>query len=538
MDEVKNVRKSRSANKKPKVHKKEKTLVHEKNHQPIKKREHSVNQNPHNKMTTEQLGNPVNNRDNYLKSSNKKTKAKKKKILKKKDKVMDDGPLKQINPDDINISLINKTNGDSFINSSSNQNISQESTINKQFISSNNNEETHIISSNENSESSNIFSELKKNQNLQNKKQEINKELLNLKLSCSPQYSTEVKFTNKKKAAYVQSRLIIIGKQLIVVKWDPSKKTKEPRELSEINPKRRESDKTIPYSFQDIQLFYSPLLILNFDLVTTKLYQNPIKYKFIIFVLGSPKYFKFKFKTSEIFNTFLFITNNIISSSLGSQINLIGVSLRPNFDSNFFFSHKEFASKAKTGDCLIFRGFECSARCQRCFTRAEYDHVALLQKKNETLYVYESTSKDGTKVRNWREFTAYGWNLLYDKMVYRELIVDLPSPQKEKYLKEIEDKLSNFIKETEGKKYTLNICSILCGGKIKDYEAKNEWKKSKGFFCSQLLIASYLASGIVPQDKETGSYLPGDFSQKSSLKLKQNLYLGPEVIIDFTSNFP
>ena len=39
--------------------------------------------------------------------------------------------------------------------------------------------------------------------------------------------------------------------------------------------------------------------------------------------------------------------------------------------------------------------------------------------------------------------------------------------------KEIEDKLSNFIKETEGKKYTLNICSILCGGEPKDYEKKN-----------------------------------------------------------------
>ena len=73
MHEVKNVRKSRSANKKPKVHKKEKTLVHE-NHPPIKKREHSVNQNPHNKMITEQMGNPVNNRDNYIKSSNKKNK--------------------------------------------------------------------------------------------------------------------------------------------------------------------------------------------------------------------------------------------------------------------------------------------------------------------------------------------------------------------------------------------------------------------------------------------------------------------------------
>lgn len=540
MDEVKNSRKSKSANKKPKAIKKENTTIQE-NRSPTKKRERSFNKKPHNKFPVEYPENSMNMKDSDIKNSNKKTKTKKKKTPKKKEKVMEDNPLKQINPDDINISLINKTDEGSFINSSNNQKMFQEGKLNKQLISTENNTKSPITSDNEIYESSNknILSELKKSENLRNKIQQINNELYHSKeLTCSPQYSTEVKFTNKKGAAYVQARLIIVGKQLIVVKGDSSKKSIKPRELSNIYQKRRESFKTIPYSLQDIQLFYSPLLILNFDLISAKLYQNPKKCKFIILVLGTSKYFKFKFKTPEIFRVFLFITNNIISSSLGSQINLIGISLRPNFDSNFFFSQKEFASKAKTGDCLIFRGFECSARCQRCFTRAEYDHVALLQKKNETLYVYESTSKDGTKVRNWREFTAYGWNLLYDKMVYRELIIDLPSPQKEKYLQEIEDKISNFIKETEGKKYTLNICSILCGGKIKGFEAKNEWKQSKGFFCSQLLIASYIASGIVPLDKESGSYLPGDFSQKSSLKLKQNIYLGPEVIIDFTSNFP
>ena len=67
-----------------------------------------------------------------------------------------------------------------------------------------------------------------------------------------------------------------------------------------------------------------------------------------------------------------------------------------------------------------------------------------------------------------------------------------------------------------GKKYILNVCSILCGGEPKDYEKKNDWKKSNGFFCSQLLIASYIGSGIVTVNKESGSYLPGDFSDKTS----------------------
>jgi hypothetical protein len=61
---------------------------------------------------------------------------------------------------------------------------------------------------------------------------------------------------------------------------------------------------------------------------------------------------------------------------------------------NYYIFESEFKEKAKTGDLLIFRGFECPAKCQRCFTGAHYDHVALLYKKYDILSVYESTSKE------------------------------------------------------------------------------------------------------------------------------------------------
>jgi len=35
-------------------------------------------------------------------------------------------------------------------------------------------------------------------------------------------------------------------------------------------------------------------------------------------------------------------------------------------------SEKEFVDKSKTGDLLLFRGFEFSGKCQRFFTQAEY----------------------------------------------------------------------------------------------------------------------------------------------------------------------
>jgi len=48
--------------------------------------------------------------------------------------------------------------------------------------------------------------------------------------------------------------------------------------------------------------------------------------------------------------------------------------------------------QAKTGDIILFKGYHPSAKCQRCFTRAEFDHAALLIKRHEYLEMYESNS--------------------------------------------------------------------------------------------------------------------------------------------------
>jgi len=56
-------------------------------------------------------------------------------------------------------------------------------------------------------------------------------------------------------------------------------------------------------------------------------------------------------------------------------------------------SAQQFATKSKTGDIMLFRGYEFPAKCQRCCTGAHYDHVALLIKKYTELEVYESTSQ-------------------------------------------------------------------------------------------------------------------------------------------------
>ena len=98
-------------------------------------------------------------------------------------------------------------------------------------------------------------------------------------------------------------------------------------------------------------------------------------------------------------------------------MNLFGISLRKDFSYNYFIKASEFEYKAKTGDLLLFKGFDCPSNLQRCYTRNEYDHIALLCRKHGILFVYEATSKDGCKQRQWIQFMAYFWNLLYEKMV-------------------------------------------------------------------------------------------------------------------------
>lgn len=140
----------------------------------------------------------------------------------------------------------------------------------------------------------------------------------------------------------------------------------------------------------------------------------------------------------------------------------------------------------------------------------------------------------GCKVRPWRYFLSNGWVYYYDKIIYRELIYNTENEEKKKELKEkIAENLDEFLGKTKDMKYALPVSIICCPGK-KGYEEKNDWTKSKGFFCSQLVAASYLNMGILDYEKCTLRYFPGSFAQTSSIPLKAEFSLGPEIIVDFS----
>lgn len=279
---------------------------------------------------------------------------------------------------------------------------------------------------------------------------------------------------------------------------------------------------------------FHPIVTLNFNLVSAKLFCIPNTQKFKISVLGYPYPFLFEGKLKqETFDTMINILNSAIVSSDGYANNLLGVSLRKDFFLSYFMKESEFMEKVNTGDILIFRGFGCPAKSQRCCTGAEYDHVALLLKRGPDVKVFEATSKDGCKERNWRQFIAFFWNLLYEKMVYRPLIIKAVN-EKEKR-ETIQKKIEEFIATTEGKPYRLKACGLCCKLNSKEYERQNDWTKAKGFFCSQLAVASYLNAGIIKYNSDTRSYLPFNFSRDYNLPFNQGFELGPEYILEFSN---
>ena len=284
---------------------------------------------------------------------------------------------------------------------------------------------------------------------------------------------------------------------------------------------------------------YHPILCLNFSLLTSFLTTNEENQEIIITIL-SKKPIRFKLKpisdNKEIYLKLLIILQSSITNSRGYHYNLLGISLLKDFYTNYYMKVAQFEYKAKTGDLLLFKGFDCPSNLQRCYTRNEYDHIALLCRKHGILYVYEATSKDGCKQRQWIQFMAYFWNLLYEKMVYRELIIKAENETiRENILNELNEKVDFYVRETHGKDYKMYICSIICGSTQKKSQRQNKWKNKPGFICSSLVMGAYLSMGLCEYKKNVNEILPGYFSQEGEIELYPEYELGPEIILDFST---
>ena len=329
---------------------------------------------------------------------------------------------------------------------------------------------------------------------------------------------------------------------------------------------------SINEDFRSKEDIFYPLFFIDFNLVTCQLVIHKTKQKCRLVILGKNleendfnngkdyiyKFRVVKFKMPDIlekkFTLICEAINKSIILSNGYRNNIFSINLRKNFCIEYFINYKEFSTKANTGDILLFRGYSNESHLQRAFTNADYDHVAVLLKKNNILYVYESTGKDGVKLRPWQEFITYLWYLLYEKMVFRPLIIseermknyiikennkilddiDINNSTiiKEKFYYFLNKKVNSFIEHTEDKKYSFSKTGYICSSPMN----KNSITNRKGYSCSELVAACYYHSGIISDELEASNYLPGAFSRNGRTAFNPGFELGKEYIIDFTSS--
>ena len=315
-----------------------------------------------------------------------------------------------------------------------------------------------------------------------------------------------------------------------------------------------------------------PIFFIDFNLVTCDLIIHKTKQKFRLIILGRnleekdydndndyiSKYRVVKFKmpsnSSQVFKFVCEEINKSIILSKGYSNNLFSINIRKNFCIEYFMGHKQFARSGKTGDILLFRGYAGESKFQRMITNVEYDHVAILVKQDNILHVYESTGKDGVKLRPWQEFLTYLWYLLYEKMVFRPLIVSERRMEeyineykeslndessstilnneksiKEQFYKILNKKVNDFIKKSEDKKYSFSKLGFLCESHMRKDTIR------KGYSCSELVSACYYHAGLITEKLDASNYLPGNFSRLGKVMFKEGISLGEEFIIDFAS---
>ena len=322
------------------------------------------------------------------------------------------------------------------------------------------------------------------------------------------------------------------------------------------------------------------LLFLDFNLITCKIFVHKTKNKFRLLILGKTnnneiykqRIIKFKMINSEkiTFNNICKNINYQIQLSDGYQENKLNASLNKYFCQDYFIDSNEFSKKAKTCDIILFRSYSKCSRCQRCITRGHYDHIGLLVKICNELFVYETTGKDGAILRKWKEFLNYYWYLLCEKMTFRKLIAtqeamkkfimnnnegnaNLGKKNNSNYNSgfsdsnvgtlskaEIENqfycllrtKLDDFIQKVTGKKYYFSVCQYLFKGLNKNKITPNF--KNQGYFCSELIAAAYNYCGILSNKMNITNYLPSSFAENGDAAFNEGFNFGPEYIIIFS----
>ena len=353
-------------------------------------------------------------------------------------------------------------------------------------------------------------------------------------------YRTTVIYENK------ESNLLIKAEYLYILEIKTTQKNINP-DLSIINQlEKEEKDNEIINSLKTTYDLSHPLICINFNLLSCKLLlnkkdinkNNSNHYEIQIMILGAKRNILFYINNYEVYKRFAYIIGQKIYNSEGYKINKMGLCLRNNyFYKDIYMTINEFESVAKTGDMLLFITMDCLSDLQKCFTRDQYDHIALIVINYGDLEILEATVNEKCNLLKWRRFKSNLYNLMFKKIALRRLNIEEKDPKKYLEIREsIEEKSKTFIQKILKKEYEMSLLKMAFSAKPQEYEIKGEWEKGKGYCCSALNAAFYIYNGIMKLEKSVHSIRPGDFEQdKNRLTLMPGFSFGPEKIIEFST---
>ncbi|CAD8077210.1 unnamed protein product [Paramecium sonneborni] len=272
--------------------------------------------------------------------------------------------------------------------------------------------------------------------------------------------------------------------------------------------------------------------VLNFDVQSYQLIEIKDKYgniiEFIIKPVGKiEKVFQFKGYQQEDTRKWFNIIKIHLHDSLGFLNQLTSLCKYQRYWRHERISAQQLEEEGDDGDIILFRGKDINCYVQRALTQDDFDHVGLLLKIENELFIFEALPSSGVALCRWSTFNLRKWYSMYEKVVYRKLQTNRSV--------DFKVKLSDFVKENLGKKYSCTPSKLLIQKSIvvTEEHSKNEEYKNRTYFCSELVAKCYKHLGYLPKLISSTQYWPGSFSQKNTKIQLQQASLSDEYLIDF-----
>jgi len=98
----------------------------------------------------------------------------------------------------------------------------------------------------------------------------------------------------------------------------------------------------------------------------------------------------------------------------------------------------EFLKTADTGDFLLFQTYNLKAKLQQSVTFTNYDHVRMILKLDNVIYIFDANGNRGVSMTTWDDIIDLGMHKNYSKIVYRKL-------EMKRLSQDIEDNFLGFV---------------------------------------------------------------------------------------------